>query len=314
MSFPYTRALVTGGAGFIGSHLTEALVKAGCRVVVLDDLSSGKRANLAAVDDRIRFVQGDVRDVHASSAAAEGCDAVFHLAAVVSVPRTVEQPLPSAMVNDLGTLHVFEACRHRGVKCLVFASSSAAYGDEPQQPKQEDMLPDPLSPYAVHKITGEHYARVYHHLYGVKTTSLRFFNVYGPRQDPGSPYSGVISIFMDRAARNRAPTIYGDGNQSRDFIYVQDVVRACLAVAASSATGGMTFNVGTARATTIAELWQAIRKLSGCSRDADHAPPRPGDIRHSLARIERLRRITGFAPQVDLEEGLSKTFHWYGSQ
>lgn len=314
MTFPYDQALVTGGAGFIGSHLTEALVKAGCRVVVLDDLSSGKRANLAAVEDRIRFLEGDIRDFQAVKAAAEDCDIVFHLAAVVSVPRTVEEPLPSAMVNDLGTLHVFEAARQHRAAGLVFASSSAAYGDDPRQPKHEAMSPDPLSPYAVQKIAGEHYAGVYHRLFGIKTTSLRFFNVYGPRQDPGSPYSGVISIFMDRACRDRAPTIYGDGSQTRDFVYVQDVVRACMETAVSPDTGGLTFNVGTGRSTTINELWQTVGRLSGCLRRPAYAPPRAGDIRHSLARIERLRSATGFAPRVPLDEGLSQTLRWYGSQ
>jgi len=314
MPFPFRQALVTGGAGFIGSHLAEALVAAGCRVVVLDNLSSGRLENLGQVEKQIRFVKGDVREFQAVSAAADGCDTVFHLAAVVSVPRTVQEPVPSAMVNDLGTLHVFEAARRCGAEGLVFASSSAAYGDEPQQPKTETMPPDPLSPYAVQKITGEHYAKVYHHLFGIKAVSLRFFNVYGPRQDPGSPYSGVISVFMDRAARNRPPTIYGDGSQSRDFIYVGDVVRACLDVAVSPATGGATFNVGTGRSTTIGRLWKAIRHLSGCSCEPEYAPPRAGDILHSLAQIERLRSVTGFAPQVALEEGLSRTFRWYGSQ
>ncbi|HHP7233107.1 MAG TPA: SDR family oxidoreductase [Desulfobacterales bacterium] len=314
MTFPYKKALVTGGAGFIGSHLTQALLEAGCRVVVLDDLSSGSRGNLTAVDNRIRFLEGDVRDFEAVDAAAQGCEAVFHLAAVVSVPRTVAEPLFSAMVNDVGTLHVFEAARRQRAASLVFASSSAAYGDDPRQPKHEALIPEPLSPYAVQKITGEHYAGVYHRLFGIKTTSLRFFNVYGPRQDPGSPYSGVISIFMDRACRDRAPIIYGDGSQSRDFVYVQDVVRACLDAAASPSTGGMTFNVGTGRATTINELWQTIGKLSGCRRQPEYEPPRSGDILHSLAQMDRIRAAIGFAPRVTLEEGLALTYQWYGAQ
>lgn len=314
MTFPYKQALVTGGAGFIGSHLTEALLEAGCRVVILDDLSSGRRENLQAVENRIRFLEGDVRDFEAVNAAASGCDAVFHLAAVVSVPRTVEEPLFSAMVNDVGTLHVFEAARSQRAASLVFASSSAAYGDDPRQPKHEALIPEPLSPYAVQKITGEHYAGVYHRLFGIKATSLRFFNVYGPRQDPGSPYSGVISIFMDRACRDLAPTIYGDGSQSRDFVYVQDVVRACLDAAASPSTGGMTFNVGTGRSTTIHELWQTIGKLSGCRRQPEYEPPRSGDILHSLAQMDRMRAAIGFAPRVTLEEGLARTFQWYGAQ
>jgi UDP-glucose 4-epimerase len=314
MPFPYKQALVTGGAGFIGSHLTEALLEAGCRVVVLDDLSSGRRENLKAMENRIRFLEGDVRDFEAVDAAAQDCGAVFHLAAVVSVPRTVEEPLFSAMVNDIGTLHVLEAARRQRIAGLVFASSSAAYGDDPRQPKHEALIPEPLSPYAVQKIAGEHYAGVYGRLFGIKTTSLRFFNVYGPRQDPGSPYSGVISIFMDRACRDRAPTIYGDGNQSRDFIYVQDVVRACMDAAAFPNTGGMTFNVGTGRSTTINELWKIIGKLSGCRRLPEYAQSRAGDILHSLAKIERLRTVTGFVPRVTLEEGLARTFQWYGAQ
>jgi len=313
MPFPFRQALVTGGAGFIGSHLAEALVDVGCRVVVLDNLSSGSPTHLARIDQQIRFVKADIRDFQSVNAAADGCDAVFHLAAVVSVPLTVQEPVSSAMVNDLGTLHVFEAARRSGARCLLFASSSAAYGDAPQQPKTEAMIPDPLSPYAVQKIAGEHYARVYQHLFGIKATSLRFFNVYGPRQDPGSPYSGVISIFMDRACRDRTPTIYGDGNQSRDFIYVEDVVRACMDVAASADTSGLTLNVGTGRSTTIAELWQVIGRLSGCTRTPEYAAARDGDVRHSLAQIERLRSITGFSPQVALEEGLVRTLQWYGS-
>jgi UDP-glucose 4-epimerase len=213
----FTSALVTGGAGFIGSHLVETLVAGGCRVSVLDNLSSGKPSNLDSVARRIRFIRGDIRDPAALSAAVAGCAVVFHLAAVVSVPKTTEDPLGSAAVNETGSLQVLEAARSGRVRRLVFASSSAVYGDEPTLPKREDMPTRPLTPYAVQKLAVEYYLRVYQSLYGLETAGVRFFNVYGPRQDPSSPYSGVISIFMTQALKGEPPVIYGDGRQSRDF-------------------------------------------------------------------------------------------------
>ncbi|MBW2437021.1 MAG: SDR family NAD(P)-dependent oxidoreductase, partial [Deltaproteobacteria bacterium] len=212
MQLSFNNALVTGGAGFIGSHLVEALVEAGCRVTVLDNLSSGNIDNLTHLKGKFRFYQEDIRDASALLAAAENCEVVFHMAAVVSVPQTIENPVDAAAVNDTGSLLVFEAARKQGVKRVVFSSSCAVYGDDPRLPKREDMLPKPMSPYAVQKLAAEYYANVYDDLYGIETAVLRYFNVYGPRQDPSSPYSGVISIFMTEALLDEAAVIYGDGN------------------------------------------------------------------------------------------------------
>jgi UDP-glucose 4-epimerase len=307
----FKKALVTGGAGFIGSHLTEALVAEGCRVTVLDNLSSGHLANLDGVKDAVDFRQGDICNPQTVEAACRGCEAVFHLAAVVSVPQTVKQPLESARVNEMGSLQVFEAARKNGVGRIVFASSSAVYGDDPQLPKKEDVPPNPLSPYAVQKIGGEHYARIYSRLHGVHTASLRFFNVFGPRQDPSSPYSGVISIFMSRAVAGRTPTIYGDGSQSRDFVYVADVVRASLLAASTPAVDGEAINVGSGRSVEINGLWQQICSICGKQIPARYADPRPGDIHASLAAIDKAQSMLAFSPRVSFENGLEMTFDWY---
>ena len=312
MVLDFKRALVTGGAGFIGSHLTEALTAEGCRVTVLDNLSSGTLANLDAVKGSIDFRQGDICDRKTVEKAARGCEAVFHLAAVVSVPQTVEKPIESARVNDLGTLHVFEAARQNRAGCIVFASSSAVYGDDPRLPKTEDMAPDPLSPYAVQKICGEYTARLYFQLHGMHTVSLRFFNVFGPRQDPSSPYSGVISIFMTRALANRPATIHGDGSQCRDFVFVTDVVRACLLAAASPSAAGQSINIGAGRSIDINGLWQQICRLNGRQAAPRYGEPRPGDIHASLAGIDKAKSMLGFIPRVSFEKGLEQTFDWYG--
>ncbi|KPJ78621.1 MAG: hypothetical protein AMJ54_03065 [Deltaproteobacteria bacterium SG8_13] len=311
MALSFKKALVTGGAGFIGSHLTEALAAAGCRVTVLDNLSSGSLANLGAVADAIDFRQGDICDPEAVEEAMRGCEAVFHLAAVVSVPQTVENPVASARVNDLGTVQIFEAARQNGVGSIVFASSSAVYGDDPQLPKTEDLPPRPLSPYAVQKISGEYYARVYFQLYGIHTVSLRFFNVFGPRQDPSSPYSGVISIFMTRAVAGRPATIYGDGSQSRDFVFVSDVVRANLLAAASPAAAGEAINVGSGRSIDIKRLWQQVCRLDARQTPAQYTDPRPGDIHASVADIGKSQAMLGFSPEISFENGLQQTFEWY---
>ncbi len=310
MNFPFKRVMVTGGAGFIGSHLTDSLVANGCRVTVLDNLSTGHMANLSAVQERIEFVRGDIRDADTVSGVAAGCECIFHLAAVVSVPQTVEQPVASAQVNDLGTLHVFEAARlaRAGV---VFASSSAVYGDDPELPKHENMLPKVLSPYAAQKMTGEYYAQVYTHLFGLKATCLRFFNVYGPRQDPSSPYSGVISIFMAKAVAGEPPTIYGDGNQSRDFVYVADVVQAIQLAAVSSGASGSAVNVGSGRPVSINNLWNLVCRINGSSMPPVYAPTRPGDIYASLAAIEKAKSRIGFTAATDFDQGLERTFQWY---
>ena len=313
MTVSFKKALVTGGAGFIGSHLSENLVAKGCRVTVLDNFSSGRRTNLSRVIADIELIEGDIRDLQAVERAAKECEVVFHLAAVVSVPQTVTQPLTSAMVNDLGTLHILEAARNAGSGAVVLASSSAVYGDDPGLPKRENMIPKPLSPYAVQKITGEYYARVYHDLYGIDTASLRFFNVFGPRQDPSSPYSGVISIFMSKAVAQTGPIIYGDGTQSRDFVYVSDVVRAMIGAATTKVAAGRSINVGSGTSIDINRLWRTIAGMAGISIVPRYAPPRAGDIIASVASVDTAESLLGFKTEVSLEDGLERTFRWYAA-
>jgi len=309
MASAFKSALVTGGAGFIGSHLVDALASAGSRVTVLDNLSTGSLANLEAAAGRVRFVQADIRNRAAVEEAVSGCEVVFHLAAVVSVQKTVEDPLGSAAVNEMGSLSLLEAARAAGVRRVVFASSSAVYGDDPRLPKREDHAVRPRSPYAVQKLAAEHYLSVYEGLFGLSTASLRFFNVFGPRQDPSSPYSGVISIFLTRALADEAPLVYGDGGQTRDFIYVADVVEALVRASRSTEVG--VFNVGTGREVDILTLWREIAALTGCGRSPRHLPPRPGDIRRSVAAIDEAAGRLGFVPRVPFEEGLSRTLAWY---
>jgi nucleoside-diphosphate-sugar epimerase len=291
-----------------------ALVDSGCRVTVLDNLSSGFRANIAAYQDRITFIDGDIRDAAVLTRASAGCDVVFHLAAVVSVPRTVENPVESAAVNDIGTLNVMEAARQNEVKRVVLSSSCAVYGNLAGLPNREDMATRPMSPYAVHKVCGENHASIYSELYGLETVSLRYFNVYGPRQDPSSPYSGVISIFLERAGRGETPVIYGDGEQSRDFIYVSDVVRANLLAARQPGITGRAFNIGTGRDTTVNRLWKAIRGLANATRAPEYQPAREGDIRTSVADIRLAEETLGFQAQTPFEEGLALTYDWYGKK
>jgi nucleoside-diphosphate-sugar epimerase len=311
MLIPFQSALVTGGAGFIGSHLVEALLAGGCRVTVLDDLSSGSERNLPAAHAALRFIRGDIRDRRAVEQAVAGCDAVFHLAAVVSVPKTTQDPIGSAEVNEIGSLNVLEAARCAGVKRFVFASSSAVYGDDPRLPKDEDMQPKPLTPYAVQKLSVEYHARVYSALYGLPSASLRFFNVFGPRQDPSSPYSGVISIFMTRALSGEPPMIHGDGCQSRDFVFVADVVQALIGAATSPSAAGRVFNVGTGRSITINALWETVAALFGSAAKPVHGPPRPGDVPQSVSAIDAAAMELGFAPRVSFEKGLEMTMAWY---
>jgi UDP-glucose 4-epimerase len=257
------------------------------------------------------LVMGDIRDPQAISAAAERCEIIFHLAAIVSVPQTIESPVGSAAVNDTGTLLVLDAARKKNVRRVIFSSSCAVYGDDPRLPKQEDMNPKPQSPYAVQKLAAEYYARVYYELYGLEAVALRYFNVYGPRQDPSSPYSGVISIFMAKALQREPAVIYGDGNQSRDFIYVQDVVRANLLAAAAKGVGGRLMNIGTGRSAVINQLWKTICALSGQNLEPAYAPKRPGDILESVADIGSAKALLGFEPEISFEKGLELTFEWY---
>ena len=314
MQIDLNSTLVTGGAGFIGSHLVEALLSAGCKVTVLDNLSSGNLFNLEPVMDHITFYKNDIREPEMLGKAADGCDVIFHLAAVVAVQQTISNPVESAMVNDIGTLNVLEAARAKNVRRVVLASSCAVYGDDPRLPKQETMTPRPASPYAVHKLSAEHYARVYFELYGLETVSLRFFNVYGPRQDPSSPYSGVISIFMTKAVSNQVPVIYGDGNQSRDFVYVKDVVKAILLAASMDNSAGNVLNIGTGSSVLINRLWEVIALLGGQRSAPRYEPARSGDILHSVAGMELTQSILNFKNDFTLEQGLEMTFDWYKGQ
>jgi UDP-glucose 4-epimerase len=311
MTKAIARALVTGGAGFIGSHLVDALIGRGARVTVIDNLSTGRMENLREAGPDLDFHEGDIRDSALLSKLMPGVDVVFHQAAVVSVPLSVAQPIDSAGVNEMGTLTVLETARQAGCRRVVLASSSAVYGDDPQLPKREDMPLRPLSPYAVQKMVGEYYAGLYGTLYGLETACLRYFNVFGPRQDPSSPYSGVISIFMDRAAAGRAPVIYGDGEQTRDFVYVKDVVAANLKAATQEAAVGRVFNIGTGRTITVNRLWQNVAELAGIALSPEYQGVRDGDILHSVAAIDAARQRLGFAPEVSFEDGIASTYHWY---
>ncbi len=304
-------ALVTGGAGFIGSHIVETLVSQGTKVTVIDNLSTGFKANLEDLLPAIALHEGDIRDEKLLDVAAADAEVIFHEAALDSFPISVDKPIESADINEAGTLKVLDAARRQGCRRVVLASSSAVYGSDPSLPKQEDMKPQPESPYAVQKLVNEYYAGLYARLYDLETVCLRYFNVFGPRQFPTSPYSGVISLFMDWAANGQPPTVFGDGQQTRDFINVKDVVRANLLAASVENTAGRIFNVGRGDAITINALWEAISGLA----ENEHAPryeaPRKGDIRHSLAAIEKINADLSFTPEVGLLEGLKETYQWY---
>jgi len=311
MQFKYKKALVTGGAGFIGSHLVDALLSAGCNVTVLDNLSSGNISNLDPVRDRIEFIQGDIREKADLDRAVKGCDLVFHEAAVVSVVETVREPIQSAMVNDIGALNLLESARENGIRRVIFASSAAVYGDDSDVPNREEMIPRPKSPYAVQKLANELYARTYNDLWGLETVCLRYFNVFGPRQDPSSPYSGVISIFMDRSVSNICPVIYGDGDQYRDFVYVKDVVRANMLAAVSSNAAGGKFNIGTGRHISINDLWGMVSELSGYEGVPEYAQARPGDIVESVSSIRHAEKVLDYHPAFSFEKGLEETYAWF---
>jgi UDP-N-acetylglucosamine/UDP-N-acetylgalactosamine 4-epimerase len=305
--------LVTGGAGFIGSHLVQALLERGDAVTVLDNFSTGKRENLAPFAERIRLVEGDVADMSACLDAMHGVDTVLHQAALGSVPRSVADPAGTHEANLTGTLNALVAARASGVQRFVYAGSSSAYGDTETLPKREDMLPRPLSPYAVSKLAGEHYCAAFHATFGMQTITLRYFNVFGPRQDPHSQYAAVIPRFIAAALAGAAPAIYGDGEQSRDFTYIDNVVQAnLLACTAPTEAGGMVFNTGGGQQTTVNRLWRMIRELTGASTEPSHSPPRAGDVRHSLASIERAQQVLGYRPAIGIEEGLRRTVASYG--
>lgn len=300
------KALVTGGAGFIGSHISERLVRDGHQVIAYDNLSSGKRENLAHLAGKVELVEADVRDAPQLDFYASGCDVIFHEAAVVSVPYSVEHPQETHDVNIQGTLNVLLAAKRRSVKRVVFACSAAVYGEDPEMPKREDMRPQPMSPYGVEKITGEYYLNVWNQLYGVETVSLRYFNVFGERQDPASAYSGVISIFVDRALKGAAVTLYGDGQQTRDFVYVGNVVDANIRAATTPGIGGRAYNVGCGRRTTLLELLGTIERIVGTTVAHSFGAARAGDIRDSLADIGKIVSELGYEPSVGVEEGLRR--------
>jgi len=309
-----TRYLVTGGAGFIGSHLVEALVERGERVRVLDDFSTGRRENLAAVADRIELIEGDVADADTVERATSEGDVVLHLAAIASVQASLEAPQRAHRVNAGGTLNVLEAARRTrvragqaggGVRRVVFASSTALYGDHVALPLQEELPPRPLSPYAASKAAGEMYCAAFHASYGVPTVAMRFFNVYGPRQDPTSPYSGVVSIFAARMTCGKRPVIYGDGRQTRDFVYVADVVRALLLACEREAAIGAVFNVAGGKQTSVLELAATLNQVLGTSLAPTFAPARAGEVRFSEGDTRRAQEALGWKATVSLREGLT---------
>ena len=298
------RVLVTGGAGFIGSHLAERLVRDHHEVRIVDNLFSGHRENLEGFADKVEFVLGDIRDAALLERLCEGCQLVYHEAAVVSVPYSVEHPQETHDVNIQGTLNVLQAARRQKVKRVVFACSAAVYGEEPGLPKVETMAPAPIAPYGLEKIAGEYYLGIFHRLYGVEGVSLRYFNVFGPRQDPRSPYSGVISIFVDRVLAGESPLVLGDGEQCRDFVFVENVVEANLRAGMVPEAAGRCYNIGCGHRTTLNDLLRMLGRLSGQTVEPHHGPARPGDIRESLADISRARSELGYAPRVGVEEGL----------
>lgn len=300
--------VVTGGAGFIGSHLVEALLNEGYRARIVDNLSTGHRENLAHLGDAPEFLNGDLADFEVCRRAVEGAAYVFHQAAIPSVPRSVRKPIQSHASGPTATLNVLEASRMAGVRRVMFAASSSAYGETKELPKHEEMRPDPLSPYAAGKLAGEHYVRVYARTMGLDGVSLRYFNVFGPRQDPSSPYSGVISRFASEMAAGRRPCIYGKGLQTRDFTYVDNVVAANLrAMRAERPLDGAVFNVGTGRRIRLLDLVDAINAFLGTNLEPDFQPPRAGDVSDSQASLNRIQAALGYQPLIDFEEGLRRT-------
>jgi nucleoside-diphosphate-sugar epimerase len=307
-------AVVTGGAGFIGSHIANALTRNGLRVRIIDDLSTGHRENLDEITGDVEFTEGSVADEQLLKKVLDGAELVFHEAAIPSVPRSVEHPRQSHVASVDGTFSLLLAARDRNVRRVVYAASSSAYGDQPTLPKREDMLPDPLSPYAVAKLVGEYYCQVFARVYGLETISLRYFNVFGPRQDPGSQYSGVVSRFISVLLKNQQPVIYGDGEQSRDFTYIDNVIDANLKAATASRGFGSVVNVATGNRITLNQLLEEVKAIVGKPEvKAEYQPARVGDVRHSLADISRAHELLGYQPIVGLKEGLQRTIDWWNA-
>jgi len=305
------RYLVTGGAGFIGSNTVDELVRRGHGVVVLDDLSSGKEENLADVRTKITFMKGSITDLEAVQKAMHQAEYVIHLAARTSVPRSVKDPIDTNHINVEGTLNVLVAARDNRVKRVVFAASSSAYGETPTLPKKESMPPQPISPYGVSKYAGELYARTFGHCYGLENVCLRYFNIFGPRQDPDSPYSGVLSRFATAFLQDERPVVFGDGEQSRDFTYVENAVEANLLACEAPAVSGGVFNIGTGDRFSLNQTLDILRRVSGKKLQAKYDLPREGDIRDSQADITAAREFLGYKPTVRFEEGLERTYDWY---
>jgi UDP-glucose 4-epimerase len=308
--------LITGVAGFIGSSIARALLKAGEQVRGVDNFSTGKRENIAEILPRIDFREADLLNGSAMKDACQGVECVFHQAAIPSVPKSVLDPLGSNQANVDGTVNILIAARDARVRRVVYAASSSAYGDTPTLPKHEEMAPNPISPYAVAKLASEYYMTSFYRCYGLETVSLRYFNIFGPRQDPTSPYSGVLAKFITQMLRGEQPTIFGDGSQSRDFTYIDNAVDANLLASKAPAdkVAGRVFNVATGTRADLNETFALLKKLTGYTGSVKHAPAREGDIQHSLADIARAKAQLGYAPKVQFEEGLRRTVEWYRGQ
>jgi len=303
--------LVTGGAGFIGSCLVRQLLARGEKVRVLDNLSTGKESNLAEVRADIELLEGDVCEPLVVHRAVRGVDFVFHEAAIPSVPRSIDRPLESHAANATGTLILLHSAREARVRRFVYASSSSVYGASEELPKRESLRPEPLSPYAVSKLAAEQYCMVFHRLHGLETVALRYFNVFGPRQDPSSHYSGVVSRFIDAIVSGKRPVIYGDGEQTRDFTYVENVTDANLVACHAPQAAGRVYNVGCGQRTSLNQLWEVMAKLSGSNMKPVYESERAGDVRHSQADITRAAEELGYLPRISLSEGLERSLSFY---
>jgi UDP-glucose 4-epimerase len=306
--------LVTGGAGFIGSSIVAELMRHSGRVRVLDNFSTGRRDNLGPFLDRIELIEGDLRDLSTVRQAVEGVDYVLHHAALASVQRSVDDPLATHAANTTGTLHLLLAARDAGVRRVVYASSSSIYGDSPTLPKREDMLPRPKSPYAVAKLTAAHYCQAFAEVFGLETVSLRYFNVFGPRQDPTSQYAAVVPLFIMAMLQGESPVVHGDGHQSRDFTFVSNIERANLLAAAAPNVAGRVFNVACGQRHTLLDLIATLNDILDTRITPVHTAPRPGDVRHSLADITAAQEALGYRVEVDFHEGLRRTVAWYRTQ
>ena len=307
-----SRFLITGGAGFIGSNLAEAITARGDSVVILDNFSTGKRENLAMFDGRVDIIEGTITDIEDCHRAIMGCDYVLHQAALASVPRSVADPAATNEANINGTLNMLIAARDAGVKRFVFAASSSAYGDAPVPVKTEDLTPAPLSPYAIQKYTGEMYCKAFYDLYGLETVALRYFNVFGPRQDPKSQYAAVVPLFVTTILKGESPTIYGDGDQARDFTYIENVVQGNLcACTAPKEAAGQVFNTACGTQTSVNDLAKMIMEVLGVTVPITYAPDRVGDVKDSLADISKAERLLGYKPAVHFREGLERAIEWY---